>query len=796
MNIDELIKYRIELLEDSVNDEGYISQQTYLESVLPSAVETGLIESEDINFVPPNQNFNVLGYHENESGERLRLFIVDQDSISLSKTKDDLIRSRKDSHSPHFKLALDFVKKSLNGHMDDLLQVSDPLAVLSNKLFSSSFVDKIDVIEIILFSATVAVETRGKEFGVKKFEYDKTSVTAIFTKDRQQEKKEIDIYFQLVDLRYLHIVSVSKGNADPLKVTFQDVFGSSIEVLKAAEEEHFESYICILPATGLANLYRKESSRLLEKNVRSFLNFTARGTNIGMRNTIRKDPEKFVAFNNGLTITGVGSEIRKNNGKIFIESIDDFQIVNGGQTTASIYFSMKDGLDISKINLMAKINIVKDVTVDELDSLISDISKYSNTQTKVSNVDLKTSNRELKLIKRISTSVTTPNGDKWYFDLARGEYSTMVKLNGNKKKLDKDYPKQRRFTKDELGRYYTAWGEVPYLVKLGGVKVFSHFIDSISGDGEKKKPKEIDRDFFISLISKIILFRQLEIVHGRGKNAIGQLRSSVIPYAISALYNITNGNKNSLDFNLNMLWVNQGLDSSLKSYFYELMFLINDLIKKYAQSDDFAQYAKKEQLWKDIKNSPDLKSFFVGSDTKKIIKKYGIPKSINKSKKKSTEVDFTIISKTVEIASNGFQYYNSILNGLDQKVSEIEEKKITGILQQVKTRKDIGERGVLGIDSLIELVRTTQPRLFDVVKHKTDEKLSTSLKGIIDQYNNAKNNNISIVTEFNKSHTIATAKKIKYASVFNTIGKKLTQGEELSLAEVYQVSEYYSKVKI
>ena len=162
---------------------------------------------------------------------------------------------------------------------------------------------------------------------------------------------------------------------------------------------------------------------------------------------------------------------------------------------------MKDGLDISKINLMAKINIAKNVSEDELNSLISDISKYSNTQTKVSNVDLKTSNRELKLIKRISTSVIAPNGYKWYFDLARGEFSTMVKLKGNKKKLEKEYPRQRRFTKDQLGRYYTSWGEVPYLVKLGGVKVFRYFINSISGDGERKKPKEIDRDFFTSLIS-------------------------------------------------------------------------------------------------------------------------------------------------------------------------------------------------------------------------------------------------------------------------------------------------------
>ena len=792
MDIDELIKLRTDILENSTNEDGYVSQQTFLEAVLPSTVETGLIESEDINFVPPNQNFNILGYTENESGERLQLFIVDQDSISLSKKKNDLIQSRKDSHNSHFKLAMEFVKKSMKGHTDELIQDSDPLAVLANQLFSSSFIDKIDVIEIILFSATIATETRGKELDVKKFEFDDSSVTAKFTKNRQQEKKEIDIYIKLVDLGYLYSVSISKGNADPLKVSFQNVFGSSIEVLKAATEEHFESYICVLPAIGLANLYKKESSRLLEKNVRSFLNF--KGANAGMKNTIRNDPEKFIAFNNGLTITGVGSEISENNGKIFLESVDDFQIVNGGQTTASIYFSMKDGLDISKINLMAKINIAKNVSEDELNSLISDISKYSNTQTKVSNVDLKTSNRELKLIKRMSTSVTAPNGDKWYFDLARGEFSTLVKLKGNKKKLEKEYPTQRRFTKDQLGRYYTAWGEVPYLVKLGGVKVFRYFIDSISGDGENKKPKEINREFFASLISKVILFRELEIIHGRGKNAIGQLRSSVIPYAISVLYNITNGNKKNLDFNLNMLWVNQGLDSSLRSYFYELMFLINDLIKKYAQSDDFAQYAKKEQLWKDIKNSPELLKFIESRDTEKIIKKYGIAKTDKTSRKKNKDnYSFELISKTIELASMGSKYYKNLISDLSFALSETEERKVSRIIQLLKSFKNLSKEDVLFLDEFLMKINEKSPSSFDNIESDQNELWIYTLGKIVERYNRCIADNLSISDEFDKIGQIAALKKVKYGSIYGVIGNKLSKGEELSLVEIYQASNYYKK---
>ena len=515
-----------------------------------------------------------------------------------------------------------------------------------------------------------------------------------------------------------------------------------------------------------------------------------------MRNTIRQEPEKFIAFNNGLTITGVGCEITEKNGKIYLESVDDFQIVNGGQTTASIYFSMKDGLNINKINLMAKINIAKNVSEDELNSLISDISRYSNTQTKVSNVDLKTSNRELKLIKRISTSVTAPNGNKWYFDLARGEFSTMVKLKGNKKKLEKEYPKQRRFTKDQLGRYYTAWGEVPYMVKLGGVKVFRYFINSISGDGERKKPQEIDREFFMSLISKIILFRELENIHGRGKNAIGQLRSSVIPYSISAIYNITNGKKKGLDFNLNMLWAEQGLNNSLRAYFYELMSLINNLIKKYAQSDDFAQYAKKEQLWKDIKNSSELLKFLNSEDTLKIISKYGITKS-SKSIKKKTEknYNFELISKAVELVSMGSQYYKNLISNLTFTLNEAEQIKISRIIKSIKSFRNLTKEDILFLDEFLIKINEKSSKSYENIESERNEIWSYTLKKIIEKYNHCMAEKISIISEFDKIDKIATLKKIKYSSIYGVIGNKLHKGEQLTLIEIFQASNYYKKRK-
>jgi hypothetical protein len=370
----------------------------------------------------------------------------------------------------------------------------------------------------------------------------------------------------------------------------------------------------------------------------------------------------------------------------------------------------------------------------------------------------------------------------------------MVKLKGNKKKLEKEYPSQRRFTKDQLGRYYTAWGEVPYLVKLGGVKVFRYFIDSISGDGEKKKPKDIDRDFFMSLISKVILFRELEDIHGRGKNAIGQLRSSVIPYSISALYSITNGNKKSLNFNLNMLWVNQGFDDSLRVYFYDLMLLINHLIKKYAQSDDFAQYAKKEQLWKDVKNSPDLLKFFKSKDTEKIIKKFGIVKSEKKSKKKSVvNYNFEIISKAVDLASMGSTYYKNLINNLSFTLSEGEERKINRIIQLLKSYKNLPNQDVFFLEEFLIKSNEKSPSSFENIKVDQNEILIYTFGKIVETYNRCVANNLSISDEFDKISQVAALKKVKYGSIYGVIGRKLSRGEQLSLIEIFQASNYYKK---
>ncbi|RZK05199.1 MAG: abortive phage infection protein, partial [Flavobacterium sp.] len=286
------------------------------------------------------------------------------------------------------------------------------------------------------------MEKRGDEPKPKRIDFEDKSISTSFTKDNKTNRKEITVIKRLIDLNFLLNIVIAQGHREALEIDFEaHPFNNVIESIKAADEDNFESYLCVLPASVLHELYKRYSTRMLEKNVRSFLQF--KGVNSGIKETIRKSPEKFIAYNNGLTITATGKEVIERNGKVYIKSLRDFQIVNGGQTTASIYFSGKEGLDISKVRVMAKINVAKNSTEEELDDLISNISTYSNAQNKVSKVDLRSRSSQLLKIKSLSESVVSPTGRKWFFERSKGEFNTKLRIAGSsgKCRIEKEYPK-------------------------------------------------------------------------------------------------------------------------------------------------------------------------------------------------------------------------------------------------------------------------------------------------------------------------------------------------------------------
>jgi hypothetical protein len=622
MVIDELLKYREDLSNDSKDENGFITSQLLLEQVLPSMLESKLIDSDDYEecfHSIDKSSATIDGHTVNESQERLQLFVLDKKTTDTDRSREDLLISQKQLYEKPFRAVSRFVRSAINGDMDAKLQDSSTVKLLVNHLNSPDGLEQIDVIEIFFITITATVSFRGNEPAVRSMHFDDETIPVKWTQNGAENKKEILILKKVIDLNLLYNVQMSMGNGEPLEVRFDKIVGTGIDAIKAASEEYFESYLCVLPANILVELYKRYSSRLLEKNVRSFLQF--RGVNAGIKKTIKDEPEKFIAYNNGLTITATNAKISFKKGKLQIQSLTDFQIVNGGQTTATIYFSKKEGLNVSKVRVMAKINVAKNNDAKGLDQLISNISRYSNAQSRVSNVDLNSRNPELIKLKKLSLSITTPTGKKWFFERAKGEYQTQIRLAGRKKKQIKiEYPVARRFSKELLAKYYSAWGDEPYKVKKGGEKIFRHFIEELI-KGSDNKPIEINREFYENTVAKIILFRSMEKIYGQGKNAMGQLRSAVIPYSLSILFRYSDYSKNAV-FNMERIWKSEGIDDDLRVFLHSLMLLVNKLIKKYSMSDDFGEYSKKQQLWDDISTSKEVIKFMKSADSVKILKKY------------------------------------------------------------------------------------------------------------------------------------------------------------------------------
>jgi AIPR protein/abortive infection phage resistance-like protein len=794
MEIEEYLKFRTELLDRSKDEDGFVTENLLLTEVMPSLLDAKQVDSEEISSsynISTSDNLKINAYQINESGERLQIFLIDEKSIDLTKKHGDLLISQKSIYENQFKRAIRFVNKAIKGHLNENLQDSDPSRPLISHLSSSAGAHEFDVIEVFLISTTATVSLMTTTPSPKRLEFDDEELKVNYTLNKVKTSKEILIKKRLIDLNFLFNVFVSEGNREALIVDFESNFGNKIEAIRAADESKFESYLCVLPGEVIAGLYKNYSSRLLEKNVRSFLQF--RGVNQGIRDTIRKEPEKFIAYNNGLTITATEGQIVKESGKIFIKSLKDFQIVNGGQTTATIYFSRKDGFDVSKVNVMAKINIAKESTSDELEELISNISTYSNAQSRVSKVDLRSRNPQLVQLKSMSESVVTPSGTKWFFERAKGEFSTKLRIAGSRKLvIQKDYPSDKRFSKEQLAKYYIAWGDQPYMVKKGGEKVFRQFIEEITGVGPKQKPIAIDRTFYEGLIAKIILFRKLEKIYGQGKNSMGQIRSAVIPYCISILYVHTDGNKKNQPFDLIKIWKSEKLDDDLMIYLTELLMLVNTLIKKYAKSDDLGEYSKKPELWNDLISSTEVKNFLSSENSITIFSKYTISQKEMaarlKSRKKSLTVDFSLISQNSLVHGNGKLFYKKISSLFSENLTSNEDRKLSGIITSIEQYNNLDEDTLNFEKELVNKIRSVKPEILDQLPKEKDFRLSDTLDYIIRKFNTIIEENKNLESEFEKIEMIAAAKGLKYTGVIKVIAKQLSKEEPPKISQLNHAS--------
>lgn len=315
-----------------------------------------------------------------------------------------------------------------------------------------------------------------------------------------------NIYYKVIDIEYLYKISEQAGV--PIELDFEDLNGLRYDIPCLAanlNNPEYEAYVAIIPGECLAQLYDCYGARLLEQNVRSFLQFTGK-INKGIRETIKNEPHMFLAYNNGIAATADHVELDETGH--FIRHISNLQIVNGGQTTASIFYTKKkDKADISSILVQVKLSVIK--VKDQYADIVSRISRYANTQNKVNDADFSANNPALVEIERISRYVfapATPTNNlqtAWFFERARGQYKTLRAKEGftksRQKAFDLKYPKKQVVTKVELAKYVNAW-QVKYITKnnLQVLAIGPHIV--VRGN-EKTTPNLSSTTFPISSIS-------------------------------------------------------------------------------------------------------------------------------------------------------------------------------------------------------------------------------------------------------------------------------------------------------
>ena len=420
-----------------------------------------------------------------------------------------------------------------------------------------------------------------------------------------------NVFYRVIDINYLY--QISEQSRVPIELDFENFEGEQFEVpcLSATtDNQDYKAYIAIIPGTCLAKMYERYGARLLEQNVRSFLQFTGK-INKGIRDTIRTEPHMFLAFNNGIAATADHLELDATNR--YIKKIRNLQIVNGGQTTASIYnTAKKDKADISNIFVQVKFSIIE--KPDHYSDIMSRISRYANTQNKVNDADFSANNPALVAIEKLSryilSPVTAQNSMQtcWFFERARGQYKTLRGREGFTKSrqsaFDRKYPKNQMFTKVELAKYINAYQEVwegkkmvvsPNIVVRGNEKNYARFINNNLPDNIKK----INNVYFEDAIAKCLLFKEAEKRYGTKANDynIGELRQVVVPYTLSLLNIIT---ADKLD--LYRIWKNQQVSLKLSDFIYDLMKQVNEFILKNSPVTHYIEWAKKEECWEQVKS--------------------------------------------------------------------------------------------------------------------------------------------------------------------------------------------------
>ena len=408
------------------------------------------------------------------------------------------------------------------------------------------------------------------------------------------------VTYSVWDIRRLHSQATAGYGREDIEVDLVRDFGGALPILRAqwSDADH-ESYLAVVPGEVLAEIYDRWGARLLEQNVRVFLQ--ARGkVNRGIRVTLENEPSMFFAYNNGITATAEQVEITNQGGQLQLRSLRNFQIVNGGQTTASIHVARLRKLDLARTFVQMKLSVV---TPERATELVPRISEYANSQNRVTAADFFANHPFHVRIESFSRRVHAPSPDgtfrqsKWFYERARGQYAD---ARGNltpaqRRKFDLENPRAQLFTKTDLAKFLNVWDQRPHEVSLGAQKNFAAFARRI-GQAWEKSADNFNEAWYRVAVTKAIIFKSAERIVSAQPWYQGGYRANVVAYTIAKIAHDVAVRDRAVDFD--SIWRRQSQGPALDKAVAVAAEQVHDVLVHPPDGiRNVTEWAKKQACW-------------------------------------------------------------------------------------------------------------------------------------------------------------------------------------------------------
>lgn len=640
MDLEEFRKELLEEVRSSAAADGAGTTAAFVESIASYLVDAEVLPDFEKAFYSgagkKNRKIRIDGYAMDELDKTMNIavanFVGNDRAETLTRTEA----------AQCFEWPIRFIDETYNNLLREKIEVSTPAYDLADTLLISR--QKIHKYRIILMTDS-SMSGRIEVLPIGDFE-------------------GIPVEYQIWNPDRIYKVCGVGSGRENIEIDFTQFISDGLPCLETFDNgsHHYRSFLAVIPGEALAEMYDHWGAQLLEGNVRSFLS-TKVAVNKKIRETILKAPTMFFVFNNGIAATALSVTLNKNQKGTFIAAVSDFQIINGGQTTASLSNARyRDRADLSEIRVQLKLTEINAET-DETASLIQTISRSSNSQNKVSDADFFSTHPFHVRMEQISRRLFAPSiggaqyETHWFYERARGQYlqEQMRMTKTERNHFLTQNPKKQVIAKTDLAKVRNSWRRIPYIVSKGAQTNFSEFAAWVDNDWSSSDEAFNER-YFQESVALFILFKHTEQLVSHEAWYQNAYRANIVTYSIALLAQLIDNQYPDRELDLQLIWNKQEVPDILTRQIKILTKAVYESITAPSRGvENVTQWCKREECWKRIKEL----SIEVAPQLDSVLEDRAEAKSAGRSARKDQKVVSGIEAQTV-VVNYGVEYWKKL----------------------------------------------------------------------------------------------------------------------------------------